>query len=305
MEEHFRRVEGNVQEIKWNDRFKIGVESIDKAHERLFSIVNKLIRLNEEDEKSKHVCREGIKFFKSYTIKHFIDEEAYMQSIDYSEYEMHKHLHDNLRDKTLPALEKELEAHNYSTESVQHFLGICIGWLNAHIMVEDFAIAGRTANKWIHQAAEDEVESLEKAVDQAFHSLFRLKSQIVSENYSGEKFSEGNVLCYRLTYSSAEGKKLHTYLIYEESMVLFALGEVLGKPIKRVDKTVTYAMKLLSQKVMDSIGSHFEVTREYRFEKNDMLTFDLLLKTFYKSYPPYSLLFDMSGKGYFGLCIDV
>lgn len=294
-----------LQEIKWNDRFKLGVESIDKAHERLFSIVNKLIRLNEDEEKSRHVCQEGIKFFKSYTLKHFIDEEAYMKSIDYGEYEMHKRLHDNMRDKTLPALEKELETQNYSMESVQHFLGICIGWLDAHIMIEDFAIAGRTPNKWVHKTSEDELASLEKAVDQAFQSLFRMEAQIVSQHYSGEKFSEGSVLCYRLTYISAERKKLHAYLLYEEKMVLRALGEVLGKPLKKLDKTITDAMKMISQKMMDSIGSHFVITKDYEFEKIDMLTFDLLLKTFYKSYPPYSLLFDIEGKGYFAICIAV
>ena len=71
-----------TKEIKWNDRFNIGVDSIDTAHRRLFSIVGKLISLNEDETKQQHACREGIKYFKSYTIKHFEDEEAYMRSID-------------------------------------------------------------------------------------------------------------------------------------------------------------------------------------------------------------------------------
>ena len=59
-----------TKEIKWNDRFKVGVESIDSAHKKLFSIVGKLIALNEDENKQRHACREGIKYFKSYTIKH-------------------------------------------------------------------------------------------------------------------------------------------------------------------------------------------------------------------------------------------
>ena len=67
-----------AKEIKWNDRFNVGVESIDSAHRKLFSIVGKLIALNEDEAKQQHACREGIKYFKSYTMKHFADEEAYI-----------------------------------------------------------------------------------------------------------------------------------------------------------------------------------------------------------------------------------
>ena len=99
-----------MAEIKWNDRYNLGVEEIDKAHQKLFAIVNKLISFTENPNKQQHACREGIKYFKSYTLRHFAEEEAYMQSVAYAKLPMHKRLHDNLRDKTLPALEDELEA---------------------------------------------------------------------------------------------------------------------------------------------------------------------------------------------------
>ena len=146
--------------VEWNDRFNIGVEVVDKAHQKLFSIVGKLIELNEDEEKQQHACREGIKYFKNYTIKHFAEEEAYMQSIDYQGYAVHKKLHDNMCNNTIPALEQELEEQNYSKESVRHFLGICIGWLTGHVMIEDHAITGWYPNKWQHQSSEDELVSL-------------------------------------------------------------------------------------------------------------------------------------------------
>ncbi len=43
-----------AKEIKWNDRFNVGVESIDSAHRKLFSIVGKLIALNEDEAKQQH-----------------------------------------------------------------------------------------------------------------------------------------------------------------------------------------------------------------------------------------------------------
>lgn len=294
-----------MNEIKWNDRFNIGVDGIDKAHQRLFSIVGKLLNLNEDRNKQQHACREGIKYFKNYTLKHFAEEEAYMQSINYSEYGIHKSLHDNMCNNTLPALERELESQNYSVESVQHFLGICVGWLNGHIMIEDHAITGRTPNKCVHEPSEDEMVSLEKAIIQTLETLFRVKAEIVSLHYSGEDFSSGNALCYRLTYSVTEGKPIQAYLVYEDQMVLSMLNDILGKQIKRVDKTVTYAIKMLSQKFMDCLAAHFTLTNSYQLEKIDLMTFDQIARVLAleKQYPPYSLLFSTEKNGYFAFFV--
>lgn len=295
-----------MNEIKWSNRFNIGVEDIDKAHRRLFSIVGKLISLNEDEEKQQHACREGIKYFKNYTLKHFAEEEAYMRTIDYADYAIHKSLHDNMRENTLPALETELESENYSKESVQHFLGICVGWLDAHIMVEDRAIAGGTTNKWVHQPSESEVESLKKAISQALGELFQVRSRIISEHYSGEDFSSGKALCYRLTYSASDSKRpLVVYLIYEERMILSMLSDMLGKQIKKVDKTVADAVRMLSQKFMKRLSCHFILPAGYRLQKVDMLTFAQITKAFAleKQYPPYSLLFSTDRKDYFAFCV--
>ncbi|MCI8373083.1 MAG: hypothetical protein HFI75_11975 [Lachnospiraceae bacterium] len=293
-----------MNEVKWNDRFNLGVDMIDKAHQKLFSIVGKLISLNEDIEKQQHACREGVKYLKNYTIKHFAEEEAYMSYINYSGYEMHKKLHANMRDNTLPALEKELNRQNYSVESVRHFLGICIGWLNTHVMIEDHAITGRTVNKWIHDSSDDITASLEKAVIQAAQDLFRLKAQIVSKHYSGEDFSSGQMLCYRLTYLSPKQERSQVYLIYEKKLVLRVLGEMLGKTIKSTDKTIAYAVKILTQHFMERIETHFSPQHVNTLERNDMLTFEQFLAAFDKAYPPYSLLFNTTGKGYFALCIN-
>lgn len=293
-----------MNDVKWNDRFKIGVDNIDRAHQRLFSIVSKLISLNEDTDKQQHACREGIKYFKSYTLRHFADEEAYMRSIGYSEYDIHKSLHDNMCKVTIPALEEELESQNYSVESVQHFLGICIGWLNAHIMIEDNAITGRTSHKWLHQPKENALISLEKAIAQALEHLFRVKSQLISDHYSGEDFASGHALCYRLSYSCAEGRKRYAYIIYEERIILLMLSELLGKPVKRIDKTVIQAMKLLSQKFMLCICAHFPLAKDDQLEKIDVMTFEQVERMFVTSreYPPYSLLFRTEMNGYFAFC---
>ena len=250
-----------MSEVKWNDRFNIGVEIVDRAHRKLFSIVGKLLNLTEDAEKQKHACQEGIKYFKSYTIKHFAEEEAYMRKIGYQGYEIHKSLHDNLQNQTLPALEEEMEAQDYSAESIQHFLGICVGWLNVHIMIEDCAITGKTPHKWVHKPAEDELVSLEKAVIQTFHDLFKLEAALVSAHYSGEDFASGKALCFRMSYRKADGQYTQAVLVYEEQMVIKLISELLGKQVNRVDKTIAEAMKLISGKFMECMETHFSLKR--------------------------------------------
>ncbi len=288
--------------VKWNNHFNIGVEVVDKAHQKLFSIVGKLIELNEDEKKQQHACREGIKYFRNYTLKHFAEEEAYMQSIGYPGYEVHKKLHDNMCYNTLPALEQEMEEQNYSRESVGHFIGICIGWLNEHIMIEDHAIVGGYPHRWVHQSSEDEILSLQKAVVQTAKNLFRVEARLVSDHYSGEDFCEGNKLCFRLTYKMPENKKAWVYFIYEERLILASLGEMLGRQIPYADKTVVYTVKVLSQNFIEQMSHHFTGDGT-EWEKTDIMTFDQILNAFSKEYPPYSMLFGTGGKGYFAICI--
>lgn len=292
-----------MSEIKWNNRYNTGVDTIDKAHQRLFSIVGKLLSLNEDAAKQQHACREGIKYFKSYTLKHFAEEEAYMQSINYEGYEIHKSLHDNMKNNTLPALESELESQNYSMESVQHFLGICVGWLNGHILIEDHAISGKTANKWVHKPTENEIESLRKSIIESMRSLLFVAASLVSVHYSGEDFSSGDALSYRMTYVAPDKQHFQVFIVYEEKMILQTINDMLGKQLKHIDKTVIYAMKILSQKLVDCIAANFPFNNKNELQKTDILTFNQLTNSFERQFPKYSLLFRTDHNHYFAFCI--
>ena len=46
-----------MKSAEWNERYNIGVESVDKAHRRLFSIVRKISTLTEDEEKNKWSCK--------------------------------------------------------------------------------------------------------------------------------------------------------------------------------------------------------------------------------------------------------
>ena len=127
----------NGSQFVWQDRFNTGVDIIDREHKKLFSILKRLFTYGQNEAKSQWVCQEGIKYFKEHAMKHFAEEEVYMASINYSGFDMHRRLHDTFRKKTLPEIEKELYQTRFSADAIEHFLGVCAGWLDAHSQLLD------------------------------------------------------------------------------------------------------------------------------------------------------------------------
>ena len=275
-----------AKEIEWNERFNIGVEEVDKAHRRLFSVVRKLMELSEDEKRGRWVYEEAIKYFKSYTVKHFAQEEEYMRSIHYSGYEVHKRLHDVMRDKTIPALEKDLVESDYSREAMQHFVGISLGWLTGHILIEDRAITGRIPNRWNEVLPKDEIMAVEKVVSKTIMEVFKLDTRIVSDQYAGEDF--GKSIFYRITYRSAKGRRIQVFLVLEEQLVLHKVGEMLDVNFKKVDKVVLAATKQLSQQMMKHMARYIKLLGQNEFEEDHILTDEQFKQEFESGYPRYS-----------------
>ena len=290
-----------MNSVQWNDRFNIGVEIVDKAHQRLFSIVGKMMELNEDEGRRQHACQETIKYFKCYTQKHFAEEEEYMRSIDYEKYDVHKQLHDDLRDKTIPALETELEEQHYSEEAIQHFSGICLGWLTGHIMMTDRAITGLVSDRWVLNSAKEEFQALEEAVSRIMKTMMGIAPRLVSEHYGGEDFGKG--IFIRQIYRSKTNERIQIFLAFEERMVLETFGEVLGRKLPRVDQTVLYAVNQVAKMLVKRVYQHCEGLGAHQLEKENVLSHEQLLKEFDKGPLYYSLLYDGEGKGYFAFSV--
>lgn len=290
------------KEAEWDKRFNIGVDSIDKAHRKLFFIVHKLITLSKEEDNGKWACAEGIKYLKNHAIKHFADEEAYMRSIGYEGYEIHKRLHDDLRYKTLPALEKDLKESDYSQEAIQHFIGICVGWLTAHIIIEDRAIVGMISNKWKTDHVGADMDALENALSATIQEIFHLKTEIVSEHYSSENF--GRSMIIRLTYLSPEQKDVQIFMALEESLVLRSVSSILNIPLNKMDRLVLGIGKELSVQIAEQVALHCHMALQYHLKDSHLMTQEQFLQAFYAGAFDYSLLFN-TGCGYFAFVVSL
>lgn len=289
-----------AEKLEWHERFNIGVDMIDKEHKQLFTIMNKLLTMSEHESKIEWVGRESIKYFKNHVLEHFAKEENYMESVNFEGYPMHKRLHDNFKTTTLPALEEELEVSNFSPDSVRHFLGVCIGWMTAHTLIEDRAITGKVKSKWDSLPSEEVLTALEQAIMKTANDMFTLDMRVVSEHYGAENFGKG--IYYKLVYHSEKGQKWDVIMAFEESLLTSTVGQMLGIRFDKVDALVLNATRYISVQFVDCLKTAFPTIDLFKLEKEHLLTYDQFLKEFNDQNPECSLLFN-TGEGYFGFCI--
>ncbi len=284
--------------LVWNKRYNTGVEIIDRAHKKLFSILNKLFDLREQDEKSQWVCHEAI---KEHALKHFAEEENYMDSIHYADLETHRRIHKNFRERTLPALEKEIELAGFSEDSINHFLGVCAGWLVGHTLIEDYAIvSGEHITQWENLLPEEEQAIMGQTLINLLHSIFQLNPILISDCYGGEKFGDG--IYYRIIYSTKEQKKWEFFLIFEQQFIISTIGSVLDTHSEAVNAMLMNTARYVAKQLVERIKGYFPSSEEFEIKDEQLLTYDQFQKIFEKQSPQFSFLFD-TGKGYFAYCV--
>ena len=287
--------------LVWNKRYNTGVEIIDRAHKKLFSILNKLFDLRQEDEKSQWVCHEAVKYFKEHALQHFAEEETYMASIHYAGLETHKRIHKNFRERTLPALEKEIELTNFSENSINHFLSVCAGWLIGHTLIEDYAIvSGENVKQWENLLPEEEQAIMGQTLINLFHSMFQLNPKLISDCYGGEKF--GNGIYYRLIYNTKEKKRWEFFLIFEQQLIVSTIGSVMDTNSEAINAMLMNTARYVSKQLVERIKGYFPLSEQFEIKDEQLLTYEQFQKVFEKQSPQFSFLFD-TGKGYFAYCV--
>ena len=290
----------NGSQFVWQDRFNTGVDIIDREHKKLFSILKRLFTYGQNEAKSQWVCQEGIKYFKEHAMKHFAEEEVYMASINYSGFDMHRRLHDTFRKKTLPEIEKELYQTRFSADAIEHFLGVCAGWLIGHTLTEDQANTEKTVSKWVGLLPEEEQDAMGKVVIQLLYDLFRLNARIISESYGGEKF--GNGIYYRLVYGSPKGDRWEVFMVFEERLLVNTIGDIMGFGTDKVDVMMVNATRYVAKQLVERIRVYIPSDEPYEVKEENLLTYDQFERAFAGEKPQCSLLLD-TGEGYFAFCV--
>lgn len=292
------------QEVfEWKEEYEIGVAEIDRAHKQLFSIVNRIINnfMDMDFERNKMTCMEAIKYLKSYTIKHFAEEEAYQRSINYGGYKVHKKIHDNMRDVVIPALEKEVTAKSYSKEALEHFVGACAGWLAAHVLVEDQAITGKTRSKWTATVADEDnrEDYLDNIVKSCIISLFRMSAQTVSMNYQGYELTKP--FCYTDTFVTPNGDTFFVVSAVEESVLQVIALKFFKESVFVMDGVMSSILSEMLKSFNMEIMMAFLNNSLSNTQSRIMSNADFY-KLFETVYPDYTMLW-RTEYGYIAFCI--
>lgn len=273
-----------MEKVVWDDRFKIGVEMVDRAHAKLFRIVSKLLDISQDTSTNQAAYIEGIKYLEAYSMTHFSEEEAYMRSIRYKGYAEHKRIHDNFRNKTLISLKKDLEASGYSMTAVQRFVGIMNRWLSEHIMLEDQAIVGKA----VRQKKKDrssQIEVITRTVNRAVQDVLQAETKLVSDDYKGQNIGNGYYCCQY--YDMGGGVILQLLLGVEDTLFLRGIEKIPG--IRKREMTKRDTLKVFEQ-LFEKMGRIFKVETEPEFGLENLLSKDGFRKEFMKGCP-CSLLF--------------
>lgn len=291
-----------MQQIQWQNRFSIGVEMIDQAHHRLFSIVQKIMDLYVERHENKFACVEGIKYFKAYALKHFAEEEAYMREIGYPGYLAHKKHHDRMKYETLPELERLLYESDFSTEMVQRFIGVCTGWLTGHIIIEDRAITGGRTNELAPIRLDDELSVIQSVIITPLEEILECPIQFTG------RFSVRDVILNeqycQLTYRAQKGEPLRVILVMGQQMLLHAAGLMFGTDFYEKNEIVCFAIQEIAQNLIQRAAVNFgREPDEFQLEKGRFLERGEFIAMFGAQPPQYSLLFHADQES-FAVCID-
>ncbi len=119
----------------WTEDLAVGVGIVDEQHKIWFDKANELFGAGKKGQASEFIGQ-LLEFLDDYTRKHFHDEEQYMRSINYPEYDRQKLLHTGFIGQ-LDKLKKEFRESGGNLLVILNANQMVIDWLTKHISNED------------------------------------------------------------------------------------------------------------------------------------------------------------------------
>lgn len=121
--------------IEWDERYSVHHERLDLQHQELFALANAAQKLDPQSADKAELSKLFKEFF-DYMAKHFKEEEAYMQSLDYPLLEQHQKLHESI----IEGMTKILKEKKGIVELQNSMKMIAKKWLAEHILENDLKI---------------------------------------------------------------------------------------------------------------------------------------------------------------------
>lgn len=122
--------------IQWSGRFSVGINELDMQHQRLISLINRLILVSETHCVHSEVNKSALDEMTAYAQVHFKAEERLMEAYDFPLMKEHKRSHLDFQVKTMELYEGKGQSAEQIADDIRNYLG---NWLTHHILQEDMA----------------------------------------------------------------------------------------------------------------------------------------------------------------------
>ncbi|MAO54754.1 MAG: hypothetical protein CMM61_03525 [Rhodospirillaceae bacterium] len=134
-------LESNDQILIWSEKYRVGIDAIDRDHQIIFELTNKVSQPDLTEQAMHEVIQEMI----AYTRYHFRREETIMSACGYPELDAHMRYHRNLEDRIdgLAAQYKQTT----DPQTLMRLRSFLRNWWSGHIMDVDTTIAKHAAGK--------------------------------------------------------------------------------------------------------------------------------------------------------------
>jgi hemerythrin len=123
----------DVDRIEWDNSFLIGIEIIDRQHQKLFELANLFFEAMDMS-KDKQLCRHILQGLMTYANVHFAAEEDQMRTMNYPQLDKHRARHQDLRHRVESLMASEAAGLPLDIADVAELLK---QWLTQHIQNED------------------------------------------------------------------------------------------------------------------------------------------------------------------------
>lgn len=119
--------------FEWKDSYSVGIDIIDKQHQRLFEIGRQLDELSKsEDRLTAGDIAKVAKELRDYTIYHLRYEEKLLKDVKYPAYDDHKAEHDAFVLKL-----NDYDLNDAGEETVLDLIDFVFMWITGHILQTD------------------------------------------------------------------------------------------------------------------------------------------------------------------------
>jgi hemerythrin-like metal-binding protein len=223
----------------WKEEYRLGVETIDNQHQRLFKMVDDLLAVIDDREHAdyKKECEDAVSFLYDYTVKHFQFEEGYQASIGYKDIEAHKLQHKRFI-ITVDNFAKRMADSKYDMKVVKAFSGSLVAWLNYHVAETDQKIVGKSSAR-DNESLLTCLESFSNSATNVITSMLGLKQDEITKTMPPKRAFKGDITFEIGLIGDIVGKAVFAY---SSDFARSIIKSLIARDIDELDEIAYSAM---------------------------------------------------------------